>query len=98
MIVLSLTRPGQRLSATVDKGQIVALDCFMIFYDQAFPPFSYSWSEGDMSIKLSNMARYVVTADSDFTYQCVATATDQKGRPLRARGIIDITVRGTYLS
>ena len=98
MIVLSLTRPGQRMSATVDKGQIVALDCSMVFTDQVFSPFSYSWSEGGMSIKLSNMARYVVTADSDFTYQCVVTATDQKGRPLQARGSIDITVRGTYLS
>ena len=79
---------------------MVALDCSMIFYDQlqVFRPFSYSWREGGMSIELSNMARYVVTADSDFTYQCVATATNLKGRPLQARGSIDITVRGTYLS
>ena len=51
-----------------------------------------------MSIKLLNMARYVVTADSDFIYQCVATAINIKARPLQARGSIDITVRGTYLS
>ena len=77
---------------------MVTLECLMIFTYLAFPPFSYSWREGGTSIELSNMARYVITADSDFTYQCVATATEKKGRPLQARGIIDITVRGTYLS
>ena len=86
------------MTATVDKGQMVTLECSMIFADLVFPPLSYSWREGGTSIELSDMARYVITADSDFTYQCVATAIEQKGRPLQARGIIDITVRGTYLS
>ena len=70
----------------------------MIFADLVFPPLSYSWREGGTSIELSNMARYVITADSDFTYQCVATGTNQKARPVQTRGIIDITVRGTNLS
>ena len=85
------------MSSTVDKGQIVVLDCSMIFTDQVFAPFSYSWREEGTFTALSNMARYVVTADSDFSYQCIATATNPKARPVRARSIIDITVRGTYL-
>ena len=86
------------MSATVDKGKRVALECSMIFTELVFSPYLYSWHEEDMSIELSNMARYVVTANSDFTYQCLALATNQKGRPIRAKGIIDITVTGTYLS
>ena len=97
-IVLSLTSPGQRLSSTVDNGQMVALDCSMIFNNQVFPPYSYSWRQEGTVIALSNMARYVVTADTDFSYQCLATAMNLKARPVQARGIIDITVRGTYLS
>ena len=96
--VLTLTRRQQRLSSTVDKGQMVALDCSMIFNDQVFPSVSYTWRKEGTFTALSNMARYLITADSDFSYQCLAIASNLNGRYYVARGIIDITVIGTYLS
>ena len=102
MIVLYLTRPGQRLSATVDKGQIVALDCSMIFYAHLWPigRFVNAWHEKGTFTSLSNKARYIVTADSDFSYQCKASAFafNLTILFLQGSGIIDITVRGRYLS
>ena len=99
MNVLTLTIiPGQRLSATVDNGQMVALDCSMIFYDQVFSLYIYSWYGKGSFNKLSTRARYVVTADSDSSYTCFAIAMNLKGRFAGEAGSIDITVRGTYSS
>ena len=96
MNVLTLTIiPGQTLSATVDNGQMVALDCSMTFNDQEFPLYLYRWyGKGN---KLSTMARYVVTADSDSSYMCLAF-TIINLRLYGEHGFIDITVRGTYSS
>ena len=104
MIVLYITRPGQRLSATVAKGKRIALDCSMIFTDQVLPivRFVNGWSEKGTFTSLSNKARYIVTADSDFSYQCtafaLALAFNLEFKLLQGSGIIDITVRGRYLS
>ena len=99
--VLTLTIiPGQRLSATVDNGQMVTLDCSTIFYGRVFPLYLYSWRGTGIYTKfsLSPMARYVVTADSDSSYTCFAIAMNLKGRDVAEFGNIDITVRGIYSS
>ena len=82
VLELSLTSPGQRLSATVDKGQSISLRCDMIFTDPVFPPLTYMWHEVSMFIDFATTAAYNTTADSDFDYQCRATARNQKGRPV----------------
>ena len=97
VLVLSLTSPDQRLSVTVDKGQSISLQCDMIFADQVFPPFEYTWFELGMVASLATTAVYNIIADSDFNYQCRARAVNQKGRPTQVRSIISLTVRGTYL-
>ena len=81
----------------IDKGQTVALGCSMIFTDQVFPPLSYVWRIDDTFDTLSSDAAYVVTPDSDVSYQCVASARNIKDRTVRAQGTIMITVRGTYI-
>ena len=97
MLVLSLTSPGQTLSATVDKGQSISLQCDTIFTEQVFSPFDYAWFEMGMVTSLATTAVYNIIADSDFNYQCRARAVNQKGRPIQVRGTICLTVRGTYL-
>ena len=97
MLVLSLVRPDQRLSATVDKGQSISLQCDTIFTELVFAPFEYTWREENMFTNLATTAVYNITADSDFNYWCRARAVNQKGRPLQAIGVIVLTVRGTYL-
>ena len=97
MLVLSLTIPGQRLSATVDKGQSISLQCSMILTGLVFAPFEYTWREEGMLTNLATTAVYNIIADSDFNYQCRARAANQKGRPIQAIGTISLTVRGTYL-
>ena len=97
VLVLSLRRDGQRLSATVDKGQSISLRCDMIFAQLVFAPFEYMWREENMFTNLATTAVYNIIADSDFNYQCRARAFDQKGRPIQVRGTILLTVRGTYL-
>ena len=97
VLVLSLTRPDQRLSATVDKGQSISLQCDTIFTELVFPPFEYTWREENMRTNLATTAVYNIIADSDFNYQCRARALNQKGRPIQVRGTISLTVRGTYL-
>ena len=86
------------MEVEIDKGQTVSLDCSMIFTNQVFPPLSYVWRIEGTFDTLSSDATYVVTPDSDVSYQCVASANDLKSRPTRARGIIMITVRGTLLT
>ena len=49
----------------------------MIFVDQVFLPFSYRWQEEGTTIALSNMARCVVNADSNFAYQCLDYRQDK---------------------
>ena len=88
---------GQRLSATVDKWQSILLRCDTIFTAQVFPPMTYTWREEGMFTNLATTAVYNIIADSDFVYQCRALASNQKGRPVQARGTISLTVRGTYL-
>ena len=97
VLVLSLTRPRQTLSREVDKGQSISLRCDSIFTDQVFPPFTYMWRDEGTFIDLATTAVYNIIADSDFDYQCRATARNQKYRLVEARGVINLTVRGTYL-
>ena len=54
----------------------------MIFTDPVFPPLTYMWREVSKFIDLATTAAYNITADSDFDYQCRATARNQKGRPV----------------
>ena len=95
-VEISLRGTGD-VEATIDKGQTVALGCSMIFTNQVFPPFSYIWRLAGTFNILSRDATYIVTPDSDVSYQCVASARNIKDRTVRGRGIIEITVRGTYL-
>ena len=97
VLVLSLRSPGQRLSATVDKGQSISLQCDTIFTELVFPPFEYTWREMGMFTNLATTAVYNIIAESDFNYECRARAVSQKGRPVQVRGTISLTVRGTYL-
>ena len=97
VLVLSLRRDGQRLSATVDKGQSISLRCDTIFTQLVFPPIEYTWREENMLTNLATTAVYNIIADSDFNYWCRARAVNQKGRPVQATGVISLTVRGTYL-
>ena len=100
VLVLSLTMNEQTLSATVDKGQNISLQCAILFGNQqVFAPFTYSWHDVEDTLTiLVNTATYIITAYSDVAYQCRAFGSDSKGRPrFRARGTIDITVRSTYL-
>ena len=73
------------------------MQCDMIFTDLVIPPFTYMWHEDGMFIDPSTNAVYNIIADSDFDYQCRATARNQKGRPVQARSTILLTVRGIYL-
>ena len=86
------------MEVEIDKGQTVSLGCSMIFTDQVFPPLSYVWRIDGTFDTLSSDPTYVVTPDSDVSYQCVASATNLKDRTVRARGTIMITVRGTLLT
>ena len=97
VLVLSLTSPGQTLSATVDQGQNISLQCDMIWIDQVFQPFTYMWREEGMFTDLATTAVYNFIADSDFNYQCDACAMGQNGKPVKVKGSIRLTVRGTYL-
>ena len=96
MVEASLRGTGT-VEVEIDKGQTVALGCSMIFIDQIFPPVSYVWRIDGTFNRLSSDATYVVTPDSDVSYQCVASARNVKDRTVRARGEIMITVRGTYI-
>ena len=97
MVELSLTSHGQTLQTTIDEGQAVALGCSMIFTDQVFPPFSYTWLSLDTFNVLSTNATYFVTPDSHESYLCVASAFTLKATRVRATGIMEITIRGTYI-
>ena len=96
MVEASLRGTGT-VEVEIDKGQTVALDCSMIFTDQVFPPLSYVWRIDGTFDTLSSDATYIVTPDSDVSYQCVASARNIKDRTVRARGTIMITVRGMYI-
>ena len=96
MVQVSLRGTGY-VEVTIDKGQTVALGCSMIFTDQVFLPIRYVWRLAGRFDTLSRDATYMVTPDSDVSYQCVASARNLEDRTIREKGIIMITVRGTYI-
>ena len=95
MVAVALTRNGQTIETTINKGQSVRLDCNMVFGEQGIRDIQFLWRIDGMP-PMPGSAVLVVTPDGDVEYQCVAIGLVGKTDRRTARGTVIITVRGTY--
>ena len=82
---------GDSITATINKGQRVRLNCDMIF--GADRGFQFVWFVSETFALVGDVAEVVVTPDTDIMYECMADR--RVGKTIRsAQGTVNIIVRG----
>ena len=91
---IALSRINKRIESTVNRGQRVRLDCSMIFGVplESLRDITFIWLANNTIV--SNDAKFVIIANSDEEYVCVAERFVGKGVLKSAFGSINITVTG----